>query len=155
MTAVRSFHGAWGVPNKLVFSVRLRHKIQCLLFLLRSCAVFLSDRKLVGRTFAVTSANLELCDCSRTSDILLGFGAVFMLGVRQFYETVLERQRLTAVLVRAVRSPDCRYAYRYRRAFPIRNMCAIHWGKLKCTTKLRAQCELKSRIAARYNYYNG
>ena len=38
--------------------------------------------------------------------ILLGIGAVLVLGVRQSDETVrfcLERQRLTAVLVRAVR----------------------------------------------------
>jgi len=33
--------GAWGVPNKhLVFSLAVRRKIQCLLFLLRCSAIF-------------------------------------------------------------------------------------------------------------------
>lgn len=54
--------------------------------------------------------------------ILLGIGAVIVLGVRQSDETVrfcLERQRLTAVLVRAVRPPECRYAYRYIQAWGV------------------------------------
>ena len=81
----------------------MRRKIQCLLFLLRYGAYFLARAYLSAQAFDALSSNLELCDFNLrrlgrrsysltllrdalntiTLEIVIWYGAVIMLGVRQ------------------------------------------------------------------------
>lgn len=56
-----------------------------------SMRIFSSEPILTAQTFAVPTANFELCECYLfliSDNILPGYGAVIALVVRQFYESV-------------------------------------------------------------------
>jgi len=87
MTAVRSFRGL-GCPQQAfgIFRSLCGAKYNACYFCCADAPFFRLTVNLSGRLPMFRHRIWSYATAPRMSDILLGFGAVFMLGVRQFYE---------------------------------------------------------------------